>query len=72
MTGFLVAARRLASLVSAADRPDRGAAMVEYALLLGLVAVTVIGALVSLGGDLTHVFQNTANCMANQSGPCPG
>jgi pilus assembly protein Flp/PilA len=39
------------------DRKD-GQAMVEYALILVLIAVVVIGALLLLGGQIKSIFTN--------------
>jgi pilus assembly protein Flp/PilA len=39
------------------DRND-GQAMVEYALILVLIAVVVIGALLLLGGQIKSIFTN--------------
>ena len=44
-----------------ARRADDGASLVEYALLLALIAVVAIGALVFLG----HSVNNTLNQVAN-------
>lgn len=35
---------------------DRGATMVEYAILVGLIAVAAIGAIVVLGGNVLGAF----------------
>ena len=35
---------------------DRGATAVEYALLVGLIAVAIIGAVTALGGQLNTLF----------------
>ncbi|MCH8563450.1 Flp family type IVb pilin [Nesterenkonia sp. YGD6] len=37
-------------------RKDRGATAVEYGLLVGLIAVAIIGAVLALGGSLTDMF----------------
>ena len=42
-------------------RDDRGASLVEYALLLALISVVAIGALVFLG----HAVNNTLNQVGN-------
>ena len=41
-------------------RSERGASMVEYALLVGLIAVVAVVAVAALGGGITGLF-NTAN-----------
>lgn len=38
----------------------RGQSMVEYALILVLIAVVVIGVLLIMGGEIKHVFSNIA------------
>ena len=48
------------------SRPqESGQAMVEYALLLGLIAVAAIGPLTSLGTELSNVFTFIANALAD-------
>lgn len=46
------------------DRQE-GQGMVEYGLIIALIAVVVIGALVVLGGGLKHIFGNVANTVNN-------
>jgi pilus assembly protein Flp/PilA len=40
------------------ERRRDGQAMVEYALILVLIAVVVIGALLLLGGQIKSIFTN--------------
>ncbi|MDQ6725386.1 MAG: Flp family type IVb pilin [Actinomycetota bacterium] len=42
---------------------ERGAALVEYALLLALIAVVCIVALTTLGGKASSKFTNIANSL---------
>jgi len=42
---------------------ERGAALVEYALLLALIAVVAIGALTLLGGNVNKKFTSIANSL---------
>ena len=42
-------------------REDDGASMVEYGLLLALIAVVAIAAVTSVGGKVGNTFNNTAN-----------
>lgn len=60
MLALLVTARTLV-----ADRfdkkNDRGATAVEYGLLVGLIAVVIIGAVVLLGGTLNDMFTSVNN-----------
>ncbi len=37
-------------------RKDKGATAVEYGLLVGLIAVVIIGAVLALGGTLNDLF----------------
>jgi Flp pilus assembly pilin Flp len=41
---------------------DRGAALVEYGLLVGFIAVVTVGAVIALGGSIGSMFDaiNTA------------
>ncbi|MGC0141502.1 Flp family type IVb pilin [Pseudactinotalea sp. Z1732] len=43
------------------DRKDRGATAVEYGLLVGLIAVVIIGAVLLLGGELDRLFSAIAD-----------
>jgi len=40
------------------EKRKDGQAMVEYALILVLIAVVVIGALLLLGGEIKSIFSN--------------
>jgi Flp pilus assembly pilin Flp len=46
--------------VAVATRPRKAAALVEYALILSLVSLLVIGALALLGGQTGAVFASVA------------
>jgi pilus assembly protein Flp/PilA len=43
------------------SKDDTGASLVEYALLLALIAVVAIGALSLLGGAVTNTIHNVTN-----------
>jgi pilus assembly protein Flp/PilA len=47
-------------------RTERGASMVEYALLVGLIAIVAVIGLLTLGPAIQHLFQTSSNCV---SGP---
>ncbi len=49
-------------------RTERGASMVEYALLVGLIAVVAVVAITALGGGISTLFGNTSNCVNGLSG----
>jgi Flp pilus assembly pilin Flp len=42
---------------------DTGASLVEYALLLALIAVVCIGAVAFLGGTLDHSFSSSTSSL---------
>jgi len=42
-------------------RVARGQGLVEYALIIALVAVVVIGTLILLGPQISSIFQNITN-----------
>lgn len=42
------------------DRSDRGAALVEYTLILGFVVIVCVAALLLLGGYVSQDLANTA------------
>ena len=44
-------------------RDRTGQSLVEYALILALVAIVVITALTALGGKATNTMQSTANAL---------
>jgi pilus assembly protein Flp/PilA len=46
-------------------KDDTGASLVEYALLLALIAVVAIGALTFLGHAVTNTLQNIATNLNN-------
>jgi pilus assembly protein Flp/PilA len=46
-------------------REEIGASLVEYVLLLTLIAVAAIGALTFLGGSVTNTLNHVANQITN-------
>lgn len=46
-------------------KDDTGASLVEYALLLALIAVVAIGALVFLGNTTNNVLHHVGNAINN-------
>lgn len=44
-------------------RTERGASMVEYALLVGLIAVVAVVAIAALGGGISGLFSNANSCV---------
>jgi pilus assembly protein Flp/PilA len=51
------------------NRDEVGASLVEYALLLALIAVVAITALVFLGHSVSNALNNVSNSINNSSGP---
>ena len=46
---------------------ERGAAAVEYGLLVALIAVAIIGAVIALGGKLKSTYTCVANSLPQSS-----
>lgn len=46
---------------------DDGATMVEYGLLIALVAVIAMGAVFALGGGVNTTFENANDCLADHT-----
>jgi pilus assembly protein Flp/PilA len=46
-------------------RSERGASMVEYALLVGLIALVAVVAVTWLGGGISNLFSNANSCVGN-------
>ena len=44
-------------------RDEEGASMVEYALLVGLIAVVAVVAVLALGQGITGLFSSANNCV---------
>ncbi len=61
------------SLINKLQR-EEGQDLIEYALLGGLIAVAIIGALVIWGTSLTNMASNIGNCIDfSNTTPCtPG
>jgi pilus assembly protein Flp/PilA len=49
--------------VQALRRDDEGQALVEYALILGLVSIVSIAALTLLGGNIADILDQIANAV---------
>lgn len=65
---FLAAKFWLSTFVSRFRDDERGQGMVEYGLILALVAVVVIGALIALGGSLGDIFNEVTTRLENPGG----
>lgn len=52
-----------------AHRDERGANLVEYLLLVSLIAIAVIGAVLFLGSQLSPKFNQAGSTLSGASGP---
>jgi pilus assembly protein Flp/PilA len=59
-----VAVRGLHGSLLERARTERGASMVEYALLVGLIAVVAVVAIYALGQGISGLFSSANNCVA--------
>ena len=55
----------LVALITRFKEKKEGQALVEYALILALIAIVVIAALSFLGRTVNHTVHNIANNIAN-------
>jgi Flp pilus assembly pilin Flp len=51
------------------NRDERGANLVEYLLLVSLIAIAVIGAVLFLGSQLSPKFNQAGSTLSGASGP---
>jgi pilus assembly protein Flp/PilA len=49
-------------------RDEEGQGMVEYGLIIAVIAVALVAALVTLRGGISGVFQNASDQMSSNSG----
>jgi pilus assembly protein Flp/PilA len=55
--------RALVTMLRANITSDRGASMVEYALLVGLIAIVAIVGVTALGNKINDEFQNVSSSL---------
>jgi pilus assembly protein Flp/PilA len=48
-------------------RTERGASMVEYALLVGLIAVVAVVAVIALSGGINGLFSTANTCVGGMN-----
>ncbi len=63
--GAFMAVRGVHSKLSTRARTERGASMVEYALLVGLIAVVAVVAVSLLGNSISNLFSNANTCVGS-------
>lgn len=68
---YLAARATLIALLVRARRPARGQGLVEYALILGFMAILVIVALQFLQPAVTNTFVHVGNCLNAVQTPLP-
>jgi len=49
-------------------RDESGVTAIEYGLIAGLISVAIIAVLLTLGGDLTNVFNDISGALQNGAG----
>jgi pilus assembly protein Flp/PilA len=54
------------STLSGRSRSERGAAMIEYALLVGLIAVVAVVGVAFLGTSVSNLFTQANSCLSTQ------
>jgi len=62
-----VAVRVAHSTLLERARTERGASMVEYALLVGLIAVVAVVAIMALGGSISGLFSSANTCVGGMN-----
>lgn len=55
--------RKMLNLFNRIRREEEGQSMVEYGLIIVLIAVVVIGALTLVGGQLGNIFTNISTSL---------
>ncbi len=51
------------AILSRFAHDDSGATAIEYGILAGLIAVVIITAITTLGGNLTNTFNKVGNAL---------
>jgi len=52
--------------IKAFIRDEQGQGMTEYGLVLGIIAVAVVGALAALRGEIIQMFDNVVNAVTGR------
>jgi pilus assembly protein Flp/PilA len=56
---------RVATYIQNRLHEERGQAMVEYALIIGLVSVVAVGALTIMGGSVNAMYTTISTALTN-------
>jgi pilus assembly protein Flp/PilA len=62
--------KQFMNVVRAFAHEDDGATMIEYALLVALIAVVVAAGLVTLGSTIQTKYSSVSACVASPSASC--
>ena len=69
--GYAIAQAHLREFARKIARSEDGASMVEYALLVGLIAIVLIGAIGLLSGNIESLFDRAGDELNNIPNPAP-
>jgi len=58
---------KVASIIRALAREEDGATMIEYGLLVAIIAMVCAGVIVGLGGSINNTFNSIDDCLATSS-----
>lgn len=61
----------LATWLKAQTKSERGASLVEYALLVALIAAVCVVAVTAFGKNASNTFDNAANQVKTTAAPTP-
>jgi Flp pilus assembly pilin Flp len=56
--------------VLSAEPRDEGASLVEYGLLVALIAVAIVGAIFGLGTQIGELFNDATDCIESNNASC--
>ncbi len=60
--------KSFSSLVQRFAREDRGASLVEYSVLVGLITVAIVAAIAALSGSIQGALNAVATVITTQTG----
>jgi pilus assembly protein Flp/PilA len=52
--------KQISALVKSFARDERGATLIEYAILVGLISAAIVGLIVTMSGSINTIFTNIA------------
>jgi len=64
---LIILLRELARRWKPSEMSDEGATAVEYALLVGLIAVIIISSVTLLGGNISNLFTDVASKLSGST-----